>query len=70
MTAALTAPARQPEPPLRLTLTFINNHRCSQYQHVEGWLECGHGMLIRPADVAAREAEARAEAAALGGERG
>lgn len=71
MTTALTTPVRQLEPvSQRLTLTFTNNHPCGQYWYIEGWLECVHGMLISPDDVAARKSEARANAAVPGGGRG
>lgn len=56
------APA-PPQPATRLTLTFINGHRCPVYGYICGWIQCVHGNVIRPEKIAAAEAAARAELA-------
>lgn len=52
-----------PQPATRLTLTFINGHRCPAYGYICGWIQCVHGNVIRPEKIAAAEAAARAELA-------
>lgn len=52
-----------PQPIARLTLTFVNGHRCPVYGYVCGWIQCAHGNVIRPENIAAAKTAARAELA-------